>query len=66
MTALLNFFVTVTFSLTLILMGGCNSGGIGEDAPAEVTPPISVNNFNGAFKIDGEKYSLSGICIGRW
>ena len=58
---LFNLFLTVIFSLTLILMGGCNSGGIGEDAPAGDDIPM-VSNLNGVFKINGEKYSLSGIC----
>ena len=47
-------------------MGGCSSEGSDQKAlaPGGEDIPILVSNLNGAFKIDGEQYSLSGSCKG--
>ena len=63
MTTLSNFFITFVFSLTLGLVGGCNSSKRGASSLAKKNP-VSVGNLNGFFKNHGDKYSLSGTCEG--
>ena len=63
MTTLFNLFIAFVFSLTLVLVGGCDSERRDAGSPAEKIPIFSVN-LNGAFKNHGDKYSLSGTCEG--